>query len=60
MGVHLFAVEGIPVAGMDRSIGVLDDDAMDGKIEVDCLSNGKITAESGPGDFLNLGEGKAV
>lgn len=48
------------MAGVEGAVGVLDDDAVDGKIEVCGLADGKIVAEGGAGDLLDLGEGEAA
>ena len=60
VSMHPLAVEGIPMAGMDRAIGVLDDDAVDGQINVGCFADGKFVAEGRLGDFFDLGEGIAA
>ena len=44
------------MAGMDRAIRILDDDAVDGQVNVGCFADGKLVAEGRLGDFLNLGE----
>jgi hypothetical protein len=58
--MHLFAVESVPMASMDRSIGVLDDNAVDGQVQIDCFSDVKVAAEGGVGDFLDLGKRIAI
>ena len=57
MGLEPLAVQGVPVAGVDRAIGVLDDDAMDGQIDVGGLADSEVAAEGGAGDFFDLGGG---
>ena len=42
------------MAGMNRAVGVLDDDAVDGKVEIDCFANGKIVAKGSLCVFFDL------
>ena len=49
-----FAIEGVPVRGVDRAVGVLDDDGVDGKIDVGHFADGKILTEGSAGDGLDL------
>ena len=42
-----FAVEGVPMAGMDRAIGILNCDAMDRQIDVGHGTDSKILTKSG-------------
>ena len=50
-----FAVEGIPMAGVDRAVRVLDGDAMDRQIDVSYGTDSKILTESCPGQPFDLG-----
>ncbi len=58
MGIHPFAIESIPVAGMDRAIGVLDDNAVNREVEICRFSDSEVGAKSRSGHFFNLGKGK--
>lgn len=48
------------MGAMERSIGVLDDDTVDGKVDVCGFADGKVGAKRRAGDFLNLGEGEVA
>jgi hypothetical protein len=53
-GGEPFAIEGIPVAGHLRTIGVLDDDAIDWKEDFCGFTDRKIAAEGSIGDIFYL------
>ena len=48
------------MAGVDGAVGVLDDNAMNGKIDVVDFSDGKILSEGGFCNFLDLRDGEST
>ena len=53
-----FAVQGVPMAGMDRAIGVLHGDAVDRKIDVVHGADSKILTKRGSGGPFDLARRK--
>ncbi len=52
------AIEGVPMGGMDGTVGVLDDDGVDGEKNVGGAADSKILTKGCTGQPFNLGGGK--
>ena len=50
---ELFAIESIPMAGVNGAVRIFDDDTMDRKINVSCLSDGEIMSKGCFCNFFN-------
>jgi hypothetical protein len=57
---HPLAVEGVPMAGMDGAVRVLDDNAMDGQVDVGHFADSKILTEGRPGGSFDLARRKVA
>ena len=54
------AVEGVPEGRVDRAVGVLHDDRVDGEVDVACFPDHKICAKGRPREFFDLAKGEVA
>lgn len=57
-GVQALSIKGVPMARVDRAIGILNDDTMDWQVDVGSFAHSEVVAKSRAGHLLDLRKGK--